>query len=135
MAHGMSALKDMDMNLFAEYFTTNLPVACLGYDHRGFGDSDTKEGQPRFEIIPAQQNSDFSDAITYAQSLPDIDPDRIGIWGTSLSGGHALWVGAVDRRVKLVLCQVPMVDGWTTLCQMVRPDFVAALNKTFQDGK
>lgn len=52
------------------------------------------------------QQSDYSDAITYAQSLSEVDPTKIGIWGSSYSGGHVLFVGAVDRRVKAVLCQV-----------------------------
>jgi cephalosporin-C deacetylase-like acetyl esterase len=76
------------------------------YDQRGFGDSDQKEGEPRQEIIPRLQQSDISDAITFAQSLSEVDPTRIGIWGSSYSGGHVLFAGAVDRRVKAVLSQV-----------------------------
>jgi hypothetical protein len=134
MAHGFSALKEMDLNTFAEFFTSNLPLTCLVYDNRGFGDSDTKEGQPRHEIIPAQQTSDYSDAITYAQTRPEVNKDKIGIWGSSYSGGHVLWVGAVDRRVKAVLCQVPCVDGYTNFHRLIRPDFIAGLNQLFQDG-
>lgn len=106
MAHGWSALKEMDLNTFAEYFTAQLPISCLVYDNRGFGTSDQKPDQPRHEIIPQLQQSDYSDAITYAASLPEVDPERIGIWGSSYSGGHVLYVGAVDRRVKAVLSQV-----------------------------
>lgn len=135
MAHGFSAIKEMDLDTFAEFFVTSLPLTCLVYDNRGFGESDTKEGQPRHEILPAQQTSDYSDAITYAQSLPDVKKERIGIWGSSYSGGHVLWVGAVDRRVKAVLCQVPCVDGWANFHRLIRPDFIAGLNQLFQDGK
>lgn len=134
MSHGFSALKEMDLNTFAEYFTSNLPITCLVYDNRGFGDSDTKEGQPRQEIIPPVQRSDFSDAITYAQTLPQADPDKIGIWGSSYSGGHVLWLAAADRRVKVVLSQAPLVDGWANFHRLIRPDFVDGLNKMFQDG-
>jgi len=105
MAHGWSALKEMDLPAFAEYFTSHLTITCLVYDNRGFGASDTKEGEPRHEIIPSVQQSDYSDAITYAQSLDEVDPEKIGIWGSSYSGGHVLFVGAVDRRVKAVLSQ------------------------------
>ncbi|KAI4717938.1 DltD N-terminal domain protein [Aureobasidium sp. EXF-10727] len=135
MAHGFSALKEMDLNTFAEYFATNLPITCLVYDNRGFGDSDTKEGQPRQEIIPAQQTSDYSDAITYAQSKTEVNKNKIGIWGSSYSGGHVLWVGAVDRRVKAVLSQAPCVDGWANFHRLIRPDFVAGLNQLFQDDR
>lgn len=135
MAHGFSALKEMDLNTFAEYFTGKLALNCLVYDNRGFGSSDTKEGQPRQEIIPAQQTSDFSDAITYAQMRPDVDPNKIGIWGSSYSGGHVLWVGAVDRRVKAVLSQVPLVDGWANFHRLVRSDVVPAMNEMFQQDR
>ncbi|KAK4981953.1 hypothetical protein LTR66_009578 [Elasticomyces elasticus] len=135
MAHGFSALKEMDLNTFAEHFVSKLPISCLVYDNRGFGDSDTKDGQPRHEIIPAQQTSDYSDAITYAQSRSYVDPNKIGIWGSSYSGGHVLWVGAVDKRVKAVLCQVPCVDGWTNFHRLIRPDFIGGLNQMFQEDR
>jgi cephalosporin-C deacetylase-like acetyl esterase len=105
MSHGWSALKEMDLDAFANYFVSKLPLACLVYDNRGFGDSDHQPGQPRQEIVPSLQRSDISDAITYAQSLPEVEPTRIGIWGSSYSGGHVLEVGATDRRVKAVVSQ------------------------------
>lgn len=135
MAHGFSALKEMDLNTFAEYFISKLSLSCLVYDNRGFGASDQKEGHPRQEIIPSLQISDYSDAITYAQMREDVDPDRIGVWGSSYSGGHVLWVGATDRRVKIVLSQVPCVDGWANFHRLIRPDFIGGLNRTFQGGK
>lgn len=103
MAHGFAAHKEFNLGSFAEYFTSNLPVAVLAYDHRCTGASD---GEPRREIIPALQISDYSDAITFAQSLPEVAAHKIAIWGSSYSGGHVLTVGAVDRRVKAVISQV-----------------------------
>ncbi len=134
MSHGFSALKEMDLNTFAEFFTSKLALSCLVYDNRGFGDSDVKEDEPRHEIIPSIQCSDISDAITYAQSRSDVDEEKIGIWGSSYSGGHVLWVGAVDRRVKAVLSQVPCVNGWDNFHRLIRPDFVAGMNAMFQEG-
>ena len=76
------------------------------FDNRNFGASD---GQPRQEIDPWQQVRDYRDAITFAETLDATDPDRIGIWGSSYSGGHVLVVGAIDRRVKCVVAQVPRI--------------------------
>jgi cephalosporin-C deacetylase-like acetyl esterase len=135
MSHGFSALKEMDLNTFAEYFTSKLAISCLVYDNRGFGDSDVKQGEPRHEILPYVQCNDISDAITYAQTRKEVDGEKIGIWGSSYSGGHVLWVGAVDRRVKAVLCQVPCVSGWENFHRLIRPDFVGGLNQTFQAGR
>lgn len=134
MSHGFSALKEMDLNTFADYFTGTLDITCLVFDNRGFGDSDTGPGQVRHEIIPAIQTSDISDAITYAQSRSEVNPDKIGIWGSSYSGGHVLQVGAVDKRVKAVLSQVPCVNGYDNFNRLVRPDFAELTNKLFTQG-
>jgi cephalosporin-C deacetylase-like acetyl esterase len=135
MSHGFSALKEMDLNTFAEYFISKLTIGCLVYDNRGFGESDVKPGEPRHEILPYVQCNDISDAITYAQTRKEVDGEKIGIWGSSYSGGHVLWVGGVDRRVKAVMSQVPCVSGWDNFHRLIRPDFVKGLNETFQAGR
>jgi cephalosporin-C deacetylase-like acetyl esterase len=103
MTHGFGAVKEMGVDKFAEVFTSELPVCALGYDHRNLGASD---GLPRQEVIPALQISDYSDAITYASTRPEVDSEKIAVWGTSYSGAHVLTVAAVDRRVKAVISQV-----------------------------
>jgi len=106
MLHGFSAVKEMDLDNFAEQFMTKLDICVLVYDNRGFGASDTAPDQPRLEIIPSVQISDLQDAITYAQSRSEVDPEKIGIWGTSYSGGHVLYTAAIDRRIKACISQV-----------------------------
>ncbi|KAE8450112.1 hypothetical protein EG329_006893 [Mollisiaceae sp. DMI_Dod_QoI] len=135
LSHGFSALKEMDLDAFASHFVSSLPISCLVYDNRNFGASDTQPSSPRHEIIPSIQCSDISDAITYAQSRSDVDKEKIGIWGSSYSGGHVLWVGAVDRRVKAVLSQVPCVSGWENFHRLIRPDFIPGLNQMFQEDR
>ncbi|KIW01244.1 uncharacterized protein PV09_07287 [Verruconis gallopava] len=125
----------MDLNTFADYFTSNLAISCLVFDNRGFGDSDTGPGQVRQEIIPSIQISDISDAITYAQSKPEVNADKIAIWGSSYSGGHVLHVGAVDKRVKVVLSQVPCVNGYDNFNRLVRPDIAELTNKLFTQDR
>jgi cephalosporin-C deacetylase-like acetyl esterase len=133
MSNGFSALKE-GIDPFAEYFTTHLPLSCLVFDNRGFGDSDAKEGMVRQEINPAEQTSDISDAVTFVQLRVDVDPDRVGIWGSSFSGGNVLWVGAVDRRVKVVLSQVPLVDGWQNYHWLLKGDLTKERDRAFQEG-
>lgn len=134
MAHGFTALKEMTLDTYAESFVSQLPICCLVYDHRGFGESDNLAGQPRDEIVPMLQISDYSDAITYASTRPEVDPEKIGVWGTSYSGGHVLVVAAVDRRVKAVLSQGPCVSGWDNFHRLIRPDLIPSLNETFAAG-
>lgn len=106
MSHGWSAVKEMALDKFAEAFIAKLAIVCLVYDNRSFGSSDTSPGQPQYEIIPSVQISDLQDAITYAQGLEIVDPSKIGIWGTSYSGGHVLQTAAIDKRVKACVSQV-----------------------------
>ena len=56
---------------------------------------------------------------------------RIGVWGSSYSGGHVLVVAAIDRRVQAVVCQVPLVSGHANLRALVRADFIAGLRAQF----
>ena len=98
--------------------------ASVVYDNRNFGASD---GEPRQEIDPWLQIRDYSDAITFAQSLDQTDPTRIGVWGSSYSGAHVLVVAAIDRRVKCVVSQVPAISGSQGFRRLVRADFIAPL--------
>jgi fermentation-respiration switch protein FrsA (DUF1100 family) len=116
----------MYLDAFAEVFAA-AGLAALVYDNRNFGASD---GEPRQEIVPADQIEDYRHAISYARTLPGIDRDRIGIWGSSYSGSHVLVVGAIDRRVKCVVAQVPLVTGLGNASRLVRSDFMAGLRET-----
>lgn len=114
MAHGFAGHKEW-VRPFAEALA-NAGFACLVYDHACFGDSD---GEPRQEVDPWRQVEGYRDAVTFAESLPGVDADRIGVWGTSFAGGHAIVVGAVDHRVKAVVAQVPLTAGAPTLERLI----------------
>lgn len=103
MAHGFSALKEMALDRYAEVFC-EAGLAVLVYDHRNLGASD---GKPRQKINPWAQARDYRHAITWLGNQPEVDADRIGIWGSSFSGGEVIVVGACDERVKAVVANVP----------------------------
>ena len=131
MCHGFAAVKEMYLDKYAELFSSN-GFNVLVYDNRNLGASD---GQPRGEITPMHQVDDFRNAITFAETLKGTDTDRIGIWGSSYSGGHVLVVAAQDRRVKCVSSQVPVVDGDSNFRQLVRADFVAGARGGFDEDR
>ena len=120
MAHGFSAVKENYLDRFAEVFSGG-GLGVLVFDNRNFGASD---GEPRQEIDPWQQVRDYRDAITYACTLPKVDENRIGVWGSSYSGGHVLVVGAIDRRVKCVASQVPLISGHRNARRLIRADLI-----------
>jgi hypothetical protein len=121
MAHGYNCLKEFYLDKYAA------AIAAAGhfvvaYDHRNFGESD---GEPRQELDPWLQVRDYRNAITYAQTLHGVDPDRVGIWGSSYAGGHVLVVAAIDRRVKCVVAQVPTISGWESTLRRNPPQALA----------
>jgi hypothetical protein len=55
-----------------------------------------------------------------------VDPDRIGVWGTSFSAAHAFVVAAIDRRVKAVSGQAPFISGRATYANLARVNNLVA---------
>ncbi len=128
LAHGFSAVKEMYLDRFAESFARG-GLASIVFDHRNFGASD---GDVRQDIDPWVQISDYRDAITFAETLPETDAGRIGVWGSSYSGGHVLVVAALDRRVRAVVSQVPLVSGHENARRLIRADFLAPTYRAFE---
>jgi len=127
MAHGLTAVKEMYLDDYAEHFS-EAGLHVLVFDHRNFGASN---GEPRQEIDPIAQNRDYRHAITYAKTLPEVDGDKIGIWGSSFSGGHVQVVAAYDKRVKAAVAQVPFVSGYGNVRALVRADFLPGFRTVF----
>ncbi|MEI7813462.1 MAG: alpha/beta hydrolase [Coriobacteriia bacterium] len=128
MCHGFSATKEQALDDNADVFCAG-GFAVLVYDNRNLGASD---GPLRGEIDPNQQIHDYRDAITYAITLPEVDSDRIGIWGSSYSGGHVCVVGAIDRRVKCVVSQVPYLAGFGASRRLATPLGLRGLRQAFE---
>lgn len=127
MTHGFSGVKEQYLDRYAEVFAAAGFVVLL-YDHPNFGDSD---GEPRQEIDPVMQRRGYRDAITWLGAQARVDARRIGIWGTSYSGGHVLEVAALDRRVKCVVAQVPTVSGHASALRRTRAEQLPALLASF----
>ena len=100
------------------------------FDYRGWGNSDARlisTGTPppikagdklvaevtevRGVVDPIDQTTDIMNALHWVQGEPMCDPDRIGIWGSSYSGGHVVYVSARDPRVKAFVSQVGAMDS------------------------
>ena len=105
---------------------------AITIDYRGWGKSDsrlilagarpeTKDGklvaevkEVREVVDPIDQAADIMNAIHWAAGDKQCDPGRIGLWGSSYSGGHVVYVAARDPRVKAFVSQVGAMDSrWT----------------------
>lgn len=80
-------------------------------DDKRFTNTKTDVIVKRTRLIPMKQVEDYRNAISYLQGEPGVDPDRIGIWGSSFAGGNVIVTAALDSRVKAVVGQVPAISG------------------------
>lgn len=80
-------------------------------DERRFTKTRSEVTIKRTRLLPMKQVEDYRNAISYLQGEPGVDPERIGVWGSSYAGGHSLVVAALDARVKAVSVQIPGIAG------------------------
>jgi fermentation-respiration switch protein FrsA (DUF1100 family) len=106
VCHGFGGTKNFFLPEFAKAFVARGFVA-LTLDYRGFGESDG----PRWRLIPQEQCRDIGNAISFLQTQPGVDPDRIGLYGTSAGGGNVCYVAGTDKRVKATVSSVGYGDG------------------------
>ena len=130
MAHGWGGVA-------AGLRTDAADIAKAGYfvlvfDYRGWGESGsplmlvdpepphrpgeaaafTARVQPLREYVnPVEQAEDWFSALDWIMGEPQVDHDRVGIRGSSYSGGHVIYVAAHDQRVRAVVSQVGGMDS------------------------
>jgi uncharacterized protein len=131
MAHGFSAVKEMYLDAFAEVFVA-AGFVTLVFDYRYQGAS---EGEPRGRIIPSEQHEDYRNAITWVSLRSEVDPSRIGVWGSSYSGAHVLHLAAFDKRIKAAVAQVPLVNGMQNAQRLLRADILAQFIETLAQDR
>ena len=110
MAGGWCYVKELVQPHVAQQFADS-GLAAILFDYRNFGASDGSAAS----TSTGAQIEDYRNAISFAETLDEVDADRIGVWGLSYSGGHALILGATDPRVKCVSAQIPVVDGYRNM--------------------
>lgn len=124
LCHGYSGIRNLILPDYAKLFA-EAGYAVLSFDYRGFGGS---EG-PKWRIMALEQVDDIRNAITWLEAQPEVDPEKIGVWGTSNGGGHAPYVAAVDERVKAAVGQVGYGDGRRLLMDIRTPQERRELEK------
>ena len=118
LAHGLGATKEFRLDVYADEFN-RMGYTVLVFDYRCNGGS---TGKPRGLIDWNYQQADWHAAIDYIRHHEAVDPERVGLFGTSFSGGHVMQVGASDHKLKAVISQCPFTDGLrSALCCGIPP--------------
>ncbi|HEY3240759.1 MAG TPA: alpha/beta fold hydrolase [Acidimicrobiia bacterium] len=120
MAHGFSLTRHDGLPAYAERLA-GAGAAVLVFDYRHLGDS---PGQPRQRFRKAVQREDWRAAVAAARALPQVDPERIVLWGFSFGGGHAVETAAADPSIAATIALCPFVDGLARV--LATPPTVAA---------
>src|SRR5499426_1670228 len=129
LCHGYTGVKDLYLPDNARVLT-EAGYVVLTFDYKGWGDS---EGS-RSRLAPYSRVADVQAALTYIGTLPEVDPARLGIYGTSYGGATVVWTGAIDPRVKCVVSVVGIGDGTRWMRSVRRPDeFHDLLDRSAQD--
>lgn len=115
MSHGWGGTASM-LRPQAERFA-NAGYFVLVFDYRGWGESEGRlvrdpaagangRRELREVVDPVDQATDIMNALHWLMGEPMVDSGRVGLWGTSFSGGLVAYVAARDPRVKAIVSQV-----------------------------
>jgi fermentation-respiration switch protein FrsA (DUF1100 family) len=107
MGHGLGATRELGLAPYAERFAA-AGLAVLVFTYRHLGDSG---GAPRQVLSMAKQLADWDAALEYVAGLPELDRNRVAVWGSSLGGGHAIAVAARHPELRAAVSQCPFTDG------------------------
>jgi uncharacterized protein len=100
----------------------------LRFDMRGCGRSEGEFGR----VICLEQVEDLGNALEFLSRHPAVDPDRIGVLGSSFGGAVAVYAGGTDPRIAAVISnggwghgerkfrgQHPTPQAWTKFTRML----------------
>lgn len=129
MAHGFAAERSFRLPAYAEKFVDK-GLAVFIFDYRNFGDS---QGIPRNLVNPFRHIQDWRSAIAYVRTLKSINTEKIGLWGTSFSGGHVIVVASKDPKIAAIISQVPWMDGISSARMMSFQYTIKSIFYAFRD--
>src|SRR5262245_56872592 len=120
---GFTGVKEMFLPNNAERLRAE-GYLTLNFDYRYFRESG---GEPRSRLIPIAPVTDIRSGMTLMQHQPEVNPDRIGLYGTSFGCANVVYVAGVDERAK---CTVAVVGPGDCERQFrMGPNFDAFMNK------
>ena len=130
LCHGFTGVRQLMLPDYARRFAEAGFIALI-FDYRGFGES---EG-PKWRLLPLEQVDDIRNALTWLATQPEVDTQRMGLWGTSFGGAHVPYVAGVDTRVKAAVAQVGFDTGERFLLSMRSESERAELQRQLEEDR
>ncbi|MBL8131902.1 MAG: alpha/beta hydrolase [Anaerolineae bacterium] len=98
-----TTVKEQMANLYASRMAAE-GIPALTFDFRHWGESG---GAPRQYEYPPDKIQDILNAVTFAQTLPFVDAERIGGLGVCASSGYMAYAAGRDPRIKALTLLAP----------------------------
>lgn len=127
LCHGFAGIKELLLPVFAEKFAKQ-GYASLVFDYRGFGESEGERGR----LVPVEQVRDIRNALTYMQTVAEVDQEQLFLWGTSFGGANAITTASIDSRVKALCVQLTFGSGERVITGSMTDEEKAKLFATFE---
>ena len=93
LCHGFTGIKELILPDYGRGFA-RAGIAALAFDYRGFGESEGSRGR----LVARRQIEDIHNSVTFLETLAEVDPRRVGLWGTSYGAANVIYTAGIDPR-------------------------------------
>src|SRR4029077_5369630 len=130
--HGFGSNNESPTCITPARVLNELGFVTLRFDMRGCGKSEGEFGR----VICLEQVEDTGNALEFLSQQPAVDPDRIGVIGSSFGGAVGVYAGGTNPRIAAVISN----GGWGHGERKFRgqhptPEAWAKFTKMLEDGR
>lgn len=107
LVHGGGATHAMILDQYERRFAV-AGFAVLAFDFRHLGESD---GEPRQLMSLKRYFEDIDAALAFVRTRPELDANRVALWGTSFGASHVVATAARRADIAAAVVQCPVLQG------------------------
>lgn len=103
---GYQGFNEFYPRMFARALTAR-GYLCIGFDYRGFADSQGEKGR----VIIEEQVVDIRHAIAFARAQDEVDNDRLALLGWGMGAANVILAAERSQRIAAVVALNGFYDG------------------------